>query len=323
MIDLHLHFDGSLPPELLFRLAKEQGITLPAETPEELKSFLSAPVDCPDLNTYLERFALPLQILQTEEALTEAAAGLSRTLAEQGMLYVELRFAPQLHTAKGLTKREVIQAVLDGIDKGPLKTNLILCCMRGMTNQKENEETVRLAAEFMAEKKMGARVAAVDLAGAEALFPTRNYESLFSLVRELSVPYTIHAGEADGPESVKTALSFGTKRVGHGVRAVEDEALVERLKEEGITLECCVTSNLQTKAVPSLEEHPLLKFLRAGVKVTINTDNMTVSDTTIAKELELLRSQGMTETEEKQLFHNAIKAAFLTDAEKEELLEIL
>lgn len=148
MIDLHLHFDGSLPPELLFCLAMEQGIKLPAETPEELRPYLSAPVDCPDLNTYLERFALPLQILQTKEALTEAAAGLCSYLAQQGLLYAEIRFAPQSHTEKGLTQREVITAVLDGIDKSPLKANLILCCMRGDTNQKENEETVRLAAEF-------------------------------------------------------------------------------------------------------------------------------------------------------------------------------
>lgn len=315
MIDLHIHLDGSLPPRLLFKLAQLEGVALPAATEEGLRPFLTVPPDCRSLEEFLERFALPVSCMQSVQTLSQAACGLVEELAEQGLFYAEIRFAPQLHLQKGLTQEQVVRAVIHGMEKGrkgkAIKTGLLLCCMRGADNSRENEETVRLAAAFL-----GRGVNGIDLAGAEALYPTKDFAALFSLADRLQVPFTIHAGEADGPESVRAALSFGAKRLGHGIRAMEDPALLERIKKEKITLEVCVTSNLQTKAVPPGTVHPLLSLLRQGVQVTVNTDDMTVCGTTLARELGILKEMGMTKEEERQLFENALDAAFIPEEER-------
>ena len=256
--------------------------------------------------------------MQSRETIAATAEGMIQELSAEGLLYAELRFAPQQHTKKGLNQRQVIQAAVEGMEEACSRTGfqagLILCCMRGEENLEENLETVRLASEFL-----GHGVCAVDLAGAEAVFPTRNFGRLFSLARELSVPYTIHAGEADGPESIRAALSFGARRLGHGVRCVEDPRLVEQLKKEQITLEVCVISNLQTKAVPAGTIHPILKLLREGLRVTVNTDNMTVSGTTVAGEFAYLKSLGMTNEEKRRCLYNSAEAAFLPEEKKEAL----
>lgn len=323
MIDLHLHFDGSLLPRTVLELAQEQGILLPAKEPDELKLFLTAPENCESLNEYLEKFDLPLKVLQTREAVRKAMYILVSSLKEQGMLYAEIRFAPQLHTKKGLTQERVVQAALLGMQEALagsfFRCKLILCCMRGADNREENLLTVQTAAAFL-----GRGVAALDLAGAEALYPTEEFAEIFSLARELGVPFTIHAGEADGPESIEAALSFGASRIGHGVRAAEDPELLARLKEQQIPLEMCPSSNVQTKAVPSLSQHPVLEFLRQGLCVTVNTDNMTVSDTTIEKEFGLLsRELGMTAEDRKKLLLNAADAAFLTSEERWRLKDVI
>ena len=323
MIDLHLHFDGSLLPRTVLELAKEQGIALPSEEPDELKFFLAAPPDCGSLNEYLEKFDLPLLVLQTREAIRKGMYTLASSLKEQGMLYAEIRFAPQLHTKKGLPQEQVVKAALQGLQEAAagsfFKAKLILCCMRGADNREENLLTVRTAAAFL-----GRGVAALDLAGAEALYPTADYGEVFALAKELSVPFTIHAGEADGPESIRAALRMGASRIGHGVRAGEDPELLEELKERQIPLEMCPSSNVQTKAVPSLSEHPVLSYLRRGLLVTVNTDNMTVSDTTIEREFRLLKEElGMTPEERRQLLLNAADAAFLTAEERWRLKDVI
>lgn len=322
MIDLHLHFDGSLPVGTVIKLAEKQGIELPANNKEELAPYLQAPADCRDLNDYLSRFDLPLKVLQTREALTEAMEDVVEELYEEGLLYAEIRFAPQFHTKKGLTQRQVVDAVLEGMAQGlkkheppSLETRLILCCMRGADNEEANLETITIGSEMIGRS----RVAAVDLAGAEGIYFTGDYARLFELAKEKKVPYTIHAGEADGPESVKAAIRMGTRRIGHGVRAIEDAKTVEEVREKGITLECCLTSNIQTRAFLSPEDHPLLPLLRSGVKVTVNTDNKTVSNTTIDREFRILKECGMTEEEKQEMLLNSVGAAFLSSEEKEKL----
>lgn len=323
MIDLHLHFDGSLLPRTVLELADEQGIALPSREPDELKLFLSAPADCASLNEYLEKFDLPLLVLQTKEAIRKGMFTLASSLKEQGMLYAEIRFAPQLHTRKGLTQEQIVKAALQGLGEAMagsfFKAKLILCCMRGAENREENLQTVRTAAAFL-----GRGVAAVDLAGAEALYPTGDFAENFSLAKELGVPFTIHAGEADGPESVRAALRMGASRIGHGVRAGEDADLLRELQELRIPLEMCPSSNVQTKAVPCLEKHPVLEYLRKGLLVTVNTDNMTVSDTTMAKEFRLLEERlGMTAEEHRRLLLNAADAAFLPEEERWRLKDVI
>jgi adenosine deaminase len=316
MIDLHCHLDGSLPLETVRSLAAQQGIELPAQTPQELKSLLQVPPSCTSLTDYLRCFDLPIRVLQTPQAIADAAESLCRELSKQGILYAELRFAPQHHTQQGHCQQEMVEAALDGLARSGFFGQFILCCMRGDQNDAENRETLRLTARFL-----GKGVAAADLAGAEALFPTDRYAKLFSTARELDIPFTIHAGEAAGPESVRAALSYGAMRIGHGVRAIEDPALVEELARRRIPLELCMTSNLQTQAVPSAAAFPLRRFLEAGVMATINTDNCTVSGTSLAQEYALAeRTFALTGEEIALLRRNAVNAAFLPPAQQSELL---
>ncbi len=323
MIDLHLHFDGSVPVKTVWEQARIQGISLPAASIEELRDKMICPIDCESLNEYLEKFDIPLSILQTPEGIGAAMADLIEELTAEEMLYAEIRFAPQLHTQKGLTQEQVVQAAVTGVKKAlqgkTLKVKLILCCMRGADNDAANRETVLLTAKYL-----GDVVCACDLAGAEALFKTKDFAELFSYARELQVPFTIHAGEADGPESIRSAIGFGAKRLGHGVRAVEDAALVNELDEQGIVLECCPISNVQTKAVSDISVHPIKEFLYRGIPVTVNTDNRTVSQTTIAKEIRFLKEHlGLTVEEERQLYLNAADAAFISKEEREGLKHVI
>ena len=321
MIDLHLHLDGSLTPELVTRLAQLQHVPLSTEG-KALEELLSVPADCASLNDYLRCFDLPVAVLQSEDALTLAVEDLCCRLEAHGLLYGEIRFAPSQHTRKGMTQAQAVEAAIAGLPvkkKGEwgFTAQLILCCMRG-GDDSANRETVEVAAGYL-----GKGVCALDLAGAEALYPTDGYADLFSYVRSLGVPFTLHAGEADGPDSVWQALKLGASRIGHGVRSKEDPELVKYLREHRVPLELCPTSNLQTKAVPDLEHFPLREYLKEGLLATVNTDNMTVSRTTLAGEFELLRSAGLMEEEYHTLLHNSVEAAFLPTEEKAALKDAL
>ena len=314
LIELHLHLDGSLRAETVWELAKEQGVELTEKSVEEVRAKMEVPEDCKTLEEYLERFALPTMVLQTEAAMERVAFEMVETLASEGVTYAEVRFAPQLHVQKGLTQAEVVEATIRGTKRGMeqypgIRVGLILCCMRGDTNADLNMETVEAAKEYL-----GDVVCAVDIAGAEALYPTKMFESLFAKVREYDLPMTIHAGEADGPESIKTALSFGTKRIGHGVAAIHDPELMKRLAEEKITLEICITSNYHTKEVETIADHPFRKLFEAGIRVTLNSDNMTCSRVDIHSELDILRTVfHFTEAEIDQIMEYAYEARFLRD----------
>ena len=316
LIDLHLHLDGSLSLESVRDLAKMQNIPVEPDD-EKLLKMLQVGPDCKDLNEYLEKFAFPGSLLQKPEAITRAVENLRKELKDQGLLYAEIRFAPQLHLLKGLTQRQVVEAAVEGLKADGVKAELILCCMRGDRNREENMETVRLTAEFL-----GKGVCATDLAGAEALFPNPGFEDLFALAQELKVPYTIHSGEALGPESVYQALAFGTKRLGHGVRSVEDPDLLKRLAEEQVTLELCPTSNLNTNIFASIKDYPLLALMDAGVRVTLNTDNIMVSGVTLRSEWEkVIRTFGLSGDQILTLQKNAAEASFAAPEVKQWLLE--
>lgn len=312
LIELHLHLDGSLRPETVWELAKEQNIKLPANTVDEVRDQMQVPEDCRTLEEYLTRFDLPLLVLQTREALERAAFELTEDLAKEGVTYAEIRFAPQLSIKGGMTQEQAVEAAIEGVKRGmeqypSIRVGLILCCMRGEDNEEWNLQTVEAAKKYL-----GDVVCAVDIAGAESLYPTERFAPVFEKVREYGLPSTIHAGEAAGPESMKTALAFGAKRIGHGVAAVEDPKLVRRLIEEQITLEVCVTSNYQTKVVPSIEAHPIRRLFNVGVRVTVNSDNRTVSNTNVRKELDILRNVfGFKEQEIEKMEEYAWEARFL------------
>lgn len=305
LIDLHLHLDGSLSLKSVKELAKLQNIDIPSND-EQLMNRLMVSDDCRDLNEYLEKFDFPLALLQTKEGITLAVYNLLEELKEQNLSYAEIRWAPQLHCQKSLSQEDAVVAAIEGLNKSDFKAKLILCCMRGNDNHEQNLETVRLAAKY---KDKG--VCAVDLAGAEALFKTKTFEEEFRLAKEKGLNITIHAGEADGPESVWKALEFGAKRIGHGVRSIEDEALVGELVRKQIPLEMCPTSNLNTAMFETLKDYPLVKLMEAGVKVTINTDNMSVSNTTIKNEFEkIIETFNLSKEQVEKIIANSKEASF-------------
>ncbi len=312
MIELHLHLDGCVRPETVWELAKEQQIDLGAKDLTALRYLMQVPDDCKTLHECLERFDVPLKVMQTADAIERMTFELVEDLAKLGLHYAEIRFAPQLSLGKGLSQDEVVEAAIRGAKKGmeaypQIKCGLILCCMRGENNQQENLLTLETAKKYL-----GDVVCAVDLAGAESLYPTENFADIFERANAYELPRTIHAGEAAGPDSIRKALSYGTNRLGHGVNAVYDDALVQELVEKGITLEVCVTSNYQTKLVDSIEKHPVKKLFDAGVRVTVNSDNMTVSDTNLCKEMQIWKERlGFTDEDIAKVQEYAEQARFL------------
>ena len=318
-IDLHAHLDGSVTVDIAKKLAALQNIALPTDNDEELLALLSVPDSCESLNDFLRCFELPGRLMQTPEGLQNAVTLVLENMAQDGVIYAELRFAPQFHTLGGMTQEQAVQAAVAGLKNAPIPGNLILCCMRGEGNEKANEETLALAKKYLV-KDHG--VTAMDLAGAEALFPTVNYLGLFEEAKEAGIPYTVHAGEADGPESVRTAIQTGTKRIGHGVRSMEDEAVMELIREKGITLEMCPTSNRQTHAILDMKQYPLVRFLESGIRVTVNTDDMGIERTCLSKEFDYLKREfGLTEEQQKQVVLNAADAAFASEETKKMLRE--
>lgn len=320
MIDLHLHLDGSLSAEEILDLAARSGTALPRQNAASLLPLLQVEPDCRDLGEYLQKFDLPLQVLQTEETLSRSVSCLVKRLALQGLCYAEIRFAPQLHLARGLTQQQVVAAAVDGLQKGitesGIPAQLILCCMRSDTNGAANLETVRTAKTFL-----GSGVCAIDLAGNEAAFPTKDFAPVFNLAKALGIPCVIHAGEAAGPESVREALALGARRIGHGIHSIDDPTLLAMLAEIRIPLETCFTSNLQTRAVTAPEHYPLGEYLRQGVPVTVNTDNMTVSGTDLRREYLLLRQLDFSEDMLRSIACSAADAAFVTPIEAAKLKE--
>ena len=322
LVDLHLHLDGSLSPEVIIEVAKEENIELPTYEVNELRKYLEVPLDCASLNEYLTRFDIPNLVLQTKNGLRKCMLDLLKREAEAGLKYVEVRMAPQLSCAKGLNQDEVVATLIDaskeGFKKYHIKSNLILCMMRNNNNVFENMKTIEVAAKYL-----NKGVVAIDLAGAEALYPNEIFMAFFDAIRGHKIPMTIHAGEAGGADSVKSAIEAGACRIGHGIHAIEDEAVMNMLFTKKIPLEICPKSNLDTKAIDKLENLPIREVMKRGVIVTLNTDDMTVSNTWLEKEYALLHTVGYSDEELKQIAINTINSAFISKKEKEELIKLL
>ena len=279
------------------------------------------------VNEYLQRFEMPLQILQDRASLERTAYELVRLLAGQGLRYAEIRFAPQLHLRKDLTQRDAVEAVLAGVKRGmrecpTIDIGVILCAMcigDYRLNMEQNLQTVREVARALNEG-----VVAIDLAGAEGLTPLSGFAPVFDLAKELGVPFTCHAGDSQGPETVRDALNFGTKRIGHGHHIFEDRELCARAIRDGVTLEVCPTSNIQCSTRPSYEEHPLKKLMDMGVSCTINTDNMILSDIDLDKEYDRCIGQmGLTVQDIIRCNINSVRASFMAPEKKLKLIEEL
>ena len=316
MIELHLHLDGSLRPATVMELADRQGIVLPTRDLKTLTDeYLQVPDDCVDLVECLKRFDLPIKVLGTPEAIRRVTYELVEDLAGENYEYAEIRFAPQYARFTGYSQQEFVEAARDGLKEAlakypAMRAALILCCMRGDDNKEENMETIRMTARYL-----DSGICAADLAGAESLFPTEMFADVFALAKKMDVPYTIHAGEAagrvSGPDSIREALRMGAQRLGHGVLAIQDPVLVRELAARKIALEVSYTSNVQTKAFPTAAEHSLGRLYEAGVQVTLNTDNRTVSNVDLAKEITRVKGAfGFTDNDIAVMQEYAREAAF-------------
>lgn len=299
-VELHLHLDGSVRPSTAKELIGYD-VTKKMQVDSEVT----------DLNDYLEKFTIPVSLMQTKENLERISMELATDLKKENVIYAEIRFAPLKHLEKKLTPNEVIDSVLNGLRKVDIKINLILCCIRG-DSYENNKKVIDLTKSYL-----GKGVCAADLAGAEAIFKTKDYQELFTYAKSINVPFTIHAGEADGIESITSAINFGAKRLGHGVRAEEDKNTINTIINNNITLEVCPTSNINTGIFPSYQEHNIKRLYDLGVKVTINTDNRTVSNITITEEYFKLQSAfNFTKKDFYNMNLNAINASFITEEEK-------
>lgn len=298
-IDLHCHLDGSLSIQSMEQYLRRTLL------PEEVTVSSS----CSSLTGYLTRFTIPLQCIQTEQGLENAAYSFLKQLTDDAVKYVEVRFAPLFSLQQGLTGKQVIESVLRGLERGKTETGisygLILCAMRHFSMD-ENVETLNYAASYL---KKG--VCALDLAGDENHYPNTLFQELFQETKKLQVPYVIHSGETGNVENVRLAVDYGAARIGHGLALIQDPDLMKEIALKGIGIEMCPTSNLQTKACASLEDYPLKTFLDAGIKVTVNTDNRTVSQTTVTRELELIQQLYHDDGIIQELLRNAEETSFL------------
>ena len=282
--ELHLHLDGSVRPQTVLELAKQEVVPLPADDVEQLRDFLEADERTSSLVEYIEFFELPIAVLQTIPALERATYELCEDLARENVRYAEIRYGPWLHVQRGLSLTDVIRAVLAGWSQGrkdfKLEGGIIATALRDMPPA-QNLALAQVAGRFMGEGVIG-----FDLAGDEAGHPPILHEDAFRLARSMGLNITIHAGEAAGPESVRQAISMGARRLGHGVRAQEDADVIAMIKENDVELDMAPTSNVQTKAVRHMQDHPLKRYYDEGIKVTISTDSRTVSDITLTREYE-------------------------------------
>ncbi|HEQ60295.1 MAG TPA: adenosine deaminase [Firmicutes bacterium] len=318
--DLHVHLDGSLRLETLLELAEAQKVRLPAEDEAGLRHVLRVGEPCRSLEEYLEAFEVTLSVLQTREALARAAYELAEDAAGENVWYMEIRYSPILHTRGQLRLTEVNDAVLEGLARAGkdfgIRTKLIICGIRSM----DPATSLLLAELAVAYKNRG--VVAFDLAGREHSYPAKEHREAFYLVVNNNINCTIHAGEAYGPESIAQAIHYcKANRIGHGTRLKEDGDLLNYVNDHRIPLEICVTSNVQTHAVPSLEAHPLRFYYDYGLRVTVNTDNRLISNTTVTDELcSIADSHQFTLPEIKNLILYGFKSAFLPYRDKVNML---
>ena len=318
---LHEHLDGVLRPQTIIELAKSIDYDqLPTQNPEELAHWFHQGANQGSLPKYLEGFAHTIAVMQTEEALERVAYEQAEDLSRDGVVYFETRFAPLFHTRKGLTHQQVVSAVLKGLQRGRkdfgISSGLIICAMRNMDVSLEMAE---LAVDFRQRGVVG-----FDLAGEEGGYPPKKHVDAFHYIQRQNFNITVHAGEGFGQESIWQAIQYcGAHRIGHGTRLVDDIAvsdgkvvklgdLAQYVLDKRIPLEICLLSNVHVGAARSLAEHPFRLFYQEKFRVTLNTDNRLMSNTSMTREFEAARDTfGLTMDDFERITINAMKSAFL------------
>jgi adenosine deaminase len=318
--DLHVHLDGSLRIETILELAKEDNVELPARDAAGLRRAMNIGQNCGSLVEYLKAFDVTLRVLQTRKGLVRSAYELAEDAARENVRYMEVRYSPMLHTRQGLKLTTVVEAVLEGLraaqEEYGIESNVIICGIRNVSA----ESSLEMAELAVAYKNRG--VVGFDLAGAEYDHPAKHHRAAFQLVRDNNINVTIHAGEAYGPESIAQAIHVcGAHRIGHGCRLRENGDLLHYLNDHRIPLECCPSSNVQTGAIRDLASHPIKLYKNLGLRVTVNTDNRLVTDTSVSKELWLChKALGWGLADLKQVVLNGFKSAFLPFHVKQQYL---
>lgn len=327
--ELHIHLDGSLRISTLHELLKQvpkkareqqeemiratyaERLDLGSCSEDALARYVQVGDRVKSLEEYLIPFSVTGLVMQTEENLTRITRELVIDNAAQNVRYLEIRFAPLLHILGDLQLPEVVEAVLQGMREGeaeastPIRTNLIVCGMR------QDEEGTKIAAEICCAYK-GEGVVAFDIAGPESGFPPKKHAEAFNIIQSHMIPVTVHAGEGYGPRSIRQALfRANARRLGHGTRVYQDGDLFRYIVNQRIPLECCLSSNVHTKTVHSYGSHPLRTYMKKGVRVTLNTDNTLISDTTINEEfVKAATYHSLTKDDLKQLALNGFNSTF-------------
>ncbi len=318
--DLHVHLDGSLRLTTILDLAEKQKVELPARDEDRLRAAMNLGQNCGSLVEYLKAFDVTLRVMQTADALTRIAYELAEDAAKENVRYMEVRYAPMLHTRRSLPLTTVVEAVLEGLraaqEKYGIESNVIICGIRNVSP----ETSLEMAELAVAYKGRG--VVGFDLAGAEYDHPAKHHKKSFQLVRDNNINVTIHAGEAYGPESIAQAIHVcGAHRIGHGCRLRENGDLLHYVNDHRIALECCPSSNVQTGAIRDLASHPIKLYKNLGLRVTVNTDNRLVTDTSVSRELWLCHKEmGFTLADLKQVIVSGFKSAFLPFHVKQQYL---
>tara|TARA_Y100000590_G_scaffold118306_1_gene135358 strand:- start:15321 stop:16391 length:1071 start_codon:yes stop_codon:yes gene_type:complete len=320
-VELHCHLDGCLRIETILDLGQRYNVSLPASNPEDLIKLLCIGKKRGTLEEYIARFDITLSVMQTPEALTRIAFELIEDVAAENVRYIEVRYAPILHTRMGMTLEEAVEAVQDGLIKGEkafgVKSGIIICGIRHISP----EASLKLADLCVRYKNKG--VVGFDLAGSEENFPAKDHREAFYMILNHNINATIHAGEAFGPSSIHQAIHYcGAHRIGHGTRLKEDKDLMHYVNDHRITMEVCLTSNWHTYSVRSLKQHPFRFYYDQGIRVTLNTDNRLMSDTTLTKEFGLARDLfDFTLHDFREVTIIAMKAAFLPHQERKEMIQ--
>ncbi|WP_437611601.1 adenosine deaminase [Erwinia sp. V71] len=319
LTDIHRHLDGNIRAQTILDLGREFNLSLPASTLETLRPHVQVTRNEPDLVSFLQKLDWGVKVLGSLDACRRVALENVADAAQAGIHYAELRFSPgYMAMTHQLPVAGVVEAVIDGIKAGCQQYDIDVRLIGIMSRTFGEQACLQELEGFLAHRD---GITAIDLAGDELGFPGSQFLSHFNRARDAGFRITVHAGEAAGPESIWQAIrELGAERIGHGVKAVEDRALMDFLAAQQIGIESCLTSNLQTSTVAQLSQHPLATFLDHGILATINTDDPAVQGIEIAHEYQVAAPQaGLTAQQMRTAQENGLKIAFLSDAEKQRI----
>jgi adenosine deaminase len=320
LTDLHRHLDGNIRLSTIWQLAQEYSIVLPANNLESLKTKVQIQQKTTDLLAFLEKMELGVSVLASEQACFRVAYENIEDAKLAGLNYVELRFSPVfMAEAHNLPIEQVVDAVVAGCKAG-IKEYAVPVNLIGILSRSYGEASCHQELEALLRAKDD--IVALDLAGHEKGFPAVRFKQHFKLARDAGWYVTVHAGEADGPHSIRQAIDeLGATRIGHGVAAREDANLMDFMANNGISIECCLTSNFQTGACTDIAQHPIKTFIEKGIVVTLNTDDPGVSGIEIGDEYQLAREVvGLSVAQLAQIQLNGVEVAFASESLKAELL---